>query len=385
MNRLMNATTGTERVHTVVIGGGQAGLTVGYHLRRHGLSFVILDAHERIGDAWRQRWDSLRLFTPARYDGLAGMRFPARGDAFPTKDDMANYLESYAARFALPVRNGVRVDSVVRENGRYTVIAGDLRFEAEHVVVAMGNDQQPRTPSFASELDPGIRQIHSSAYRNPSQLREGDVLVVGLGNSGAEIAKELVGARRTWLSGVVKAQLPFRSESAMGRHVLLRLVRFVGHHVLTVHTPMGRKVRPKLLHRSPPLIRVRSQDLDRAGVTRVPRVIGVKRGRPLLEDGRELDVANVIWCTGFDPAFSWIRLPIFDEAGDPRHTLGVVPDEPGLYFVGLHFLSAMTSGTLVGVGRDAARVVSTIVARTRTTHANGSRPDDRVLASVSAQ
>src|SRR5215207_324361 len=198
----MNDGRAPERVQTVIVGGGQAGLSVGYHLARRGLPFVILEANERIGDSWRNRWDSLRLFSPARYDGIAGMPFPAPAHYFPRKDEMADYLEAYAAHFQLPVRTGVAVDSLSKEGDRYIVSAGDLRFEAEHVVVAMANYQRPRVPAFARELDPGIVQLHSSDYRNLSQLREGGVLLVGAGNSGAEIALEVArGGHQTWMSG----------------------------------------------------------------------------------------------------------------------------------------------------------------------------------------
>src|SRR5687767_8602859 len=173
-----------ERFNTVIIGGGQAGLATGYHLTKRHLPFVILDANERIGDAWRKRWDSLRLFTPARYDGLQGWRFPAPAFSFPNKDEVADYLEAYAARFDLPVRTGVRVDGLSREADRYVVAAGDRRFEADQVVVASGAYPRPRLPAFAAELDPGLVQLHSSEYRDPSQLQEGGVLVVGAANSG---------------------------------------------------------------------------------------------------------------------------------------------------------------------------------------------------------
>src|SRR6185369_14364805 len=160
------------RIQNLVIGGGQAGLATGYHLAKRGLPFLILDASQRIGDAWRHRWDSLRLFSPARYCGLPGFSFPARGDAFPTRQEMADYLELYARRFNLPVRSGVRVDRLTKAGGRFVVTAGNLRVEADNVVVAMANYQTPRTPSFAQELDPGIVQLHSHHYRNPSQLQE---------------------------------------------------------------------------------------------------------------------------------------------------------------------------------------------------------------------
>src|SRR6266498_3194670 len=184
-------TNGAQQIDTVVIGGGQSGLSVGYNLQKRGIPFVILDAGERAGDAWRNRWDSLRLFTPARYDGLDGMRFPASGGSFITKDQMADFLESYVARFELPVHNGVRVEGLSKSGDRYVVIAGDRTFEADNVVVAMANYQRPRIPPFAEELDPSIVQIHSHDYKNPSQLREGPALVVGVGNSGAEIALDI--------------------------------------------------------------------------------------------------------------------------------------------------------------------------------------------------
>src|SRR5215831_14782003 len=162
-----------QRFNVIVIGGGQAGLTIGYHLAKSGLSFVILDASQRIGDAWRKRWDSLHLFTPARYDSLPGLTFPAPRNSFPTKDEMADYLELYAKHFRLPIRSGIRVDALSREGNMYRVNAGDLQFEAEQVVVAMSNYQYPKGPSFAKELDPRIVQIHSSDYKNLSQLQEG--------------------------------------------------------------------------------------------------------------------------------------------------------------------------------------------------------------------
>src|SRR4029453_5385685 len=179
--------TQTERIQTFVMGAGQAGLSVGYYLERHGTPFVILDAHQRLGDSWRKRWDSLRLFTAARFDGLVGMPFPAPPYTFPTKNEMGDYLAAYAERFRLPVRTGVKVEKLSREGSRYIVSAGEQRFEAEHVVIAMATYQEPRVPAFARDLDPRIVQFHSVEYRNPSQLKKGGVLIVGVGNSGAEI------------------------------------------------------------------------------------------------------------------------------------------------------------------------------------------------------
>jgi len=363
------------RVNTVVIGGGQAGLSVGYHLSQLGIPFVILDASRRIGDSWRHRWDSLRLFTPARHAGLDGMPFPAEPFSFPTKDEMADYLETYARHFELPVRSGVRVDRLSRLGDRFIVVAGRHRIEASNVVVAMGSYQRPRRPSFAGELRSTIVQLHSFEYRNLSQLHPGDVLVVGAGNSGAEIAIETVARHRTWMAGRETGHVPFRVDGLAARLGLSRLVlRVIFHRVLSIATPIGRRLRPRMLHRAAPLIRTKGKDLTAAGVLRVPRVAGVRNGLPLLEDGRVLDVANVVWCTGFDAAFSWIDLPVFGADGLPQHEAGVVASEPGLFFVGLPFLYAFSSEMIHGVGRDAARIAGAIAARTATAADTGRRP-----------
>jgi putative flavoprotein involved in K+ transport len=357
----MTGISGSDLPRIVVIGAGQAGLAVGYHLREHGLPCVILDAGERIGDSWRRRWDSLRVFTPARYDGLPGWRFPAPGWSYPTKDDVADYLESYAARFGLDVRSGVRVERLSREDGRFVVSCGERRFEAEQVVVATGGYQAPRIPSFATDLDPGILQLHSSQYRRPAQLRDGAVLVVGAGNSGGEIAMESATAHPTWLSGRDTGQEPVRAGSWSDR-LLTPPFWFLLSHVLTVRSPLGRKVRDDLSRRGLPLARVRRKDLAAAGIERVPRVTGVHDGLPLLDDGRVLEPASVVWCTGFRPDFSWIDLPVLDPDGNPVHDRGVVGSTPGLYVVGLFFLYAGTSSLIGGAGRDAAHIAAHIAA-----------------------
>jgi putative flavoprotein involved in K+ transport len=293
------------------------------------------------------------------------MQFPARRNYFPTKDEMADYLEAYARRFQLPVRNGMRVDRLYRRGSRYVVRAGTHEFEAVQVVVAMAKYQRPKVPAFAAQLSLEITQLHSQDYRNLEQLRPGGVVLVGGGNSGADIAVETARAgHKTWMAGRDNGQVPFRPESFWGRNLVAPLlIGFVFHHLLTVRTPMGRKVRPAVLSKGAPRIRVKSSDLSAAGVERAPRVVGVRDGRPLLEDGRTLRVANVIWCTGFHPGFEWIDLPVFDGGGDISHRSGVVEDQPGLYFVGLPFLHAMSSSMIHGVGRDAARIVAMIESR----------------------
>ena len=353
-----------KRIQTVVIGAGQAGLSVGYHLKQRGLPFVILEGNARVGDTWRKRWDSLRLFTAARFDGLAGLPFPAPPHWFPTKDEMADYLESYVRHFELPVETGVTVDRLTRQGSTYHVSAGDRQYEADQVVVAMATFQKPTVPAFAPELSPEIVHLHSSDYRNPQQLRDGAVLIVGAGNSGSEIAMELSRAgHQIWVSGRDVGHAPFRMDTFIGRHLLAPfLLRVVFHRILTTSTPMGRRRRPNGLVHTAPLIRVRPQELAAAGVTRVPKVVGVRNGLPLLENGQTLGVANVVWCTGFDPGFWWIDVPVFGATGEPVHERGVVTSEPGLYFVGLHYLHAMSSTMIHGVSRDAAHIVSAIEA-----------------------
>src|SRR5581483_11199628 len=229
----------------IVIGGGQAGLSVGYHLKRRGVRFLILDAQARVGDVWRKRWDSLRLFSPARFDGLDGMPFPGDPDAFPTKDEMADYLEAYAARFELPVLNGVTVERLSRSTDGFVIEAGDRRFEAKQVIVAMASYQKPRIPDYAHTLDPSIVQLHAADYKNPEQLREGAVLLVGAANSGAEIGMDLAPSRKVIVSGRHPGHIPFGSETWARKLLIFFLFRVIFHRLLRVTNRIGRKAQKK--------------------------------------------------------------------------------------------------------------------------------------------
>jgi putative flavoprotein involved in K+ transport len=374
--------TKVERYETVIVGGGQAGLSVAYHLKQQGRSFVLLDASERIGDSWRQRWDSLRLYSPAFRDGLPGMAFPAPRTTYPTKDEMGDYLEAYATRFELPVRSGTTVETLALEGGRYSAHAGDARFEADNVVVATGVFKKPYTPEFAGELDPGITQLHSRDYRNLSQLQDGPVLVVGASHSGSDIAYEASASHDVILSGTDTGQIPVPIESRRGR-LGFRLLVFAGTHVLNVDTPMGRKMRPHVRHGGGPLLRYRRKELLAAGVERVvERTTGVKDGLPVLDDGRVLDVRNVVWCTGFRPDFSWIRVA-FDIGADgfPVQYRGAAESTPGLYFTGLPFLHSFASMLIAGSARDAERIARHIVSE-RAPRLQA-KPDGVVLATAS--
>jgi putative flavoprotein involved in K+ transport len=350
-----------HHVGTVVIGGSQAGLAVGYYLKQQDLTFVILDENERVGDAWRKRWDSLHLFTPGRYDGLPGMPFPGSPWAYPTKDETANYLETYARAFELPFRTGVKVDRLATTGDRFEVRCGEHTLFAENVVVATGAFNNPRVPAFARELNESIVQLHSKEYRNPSQIREGGVLVVGAGNSGAEIAIELAPHHQTWLSGPDTGQEPARAGSRLDR--LITPLMWLVATRLTVKTALGRKLRDRFIDppRGIPLGRVRREDFVRAGIERVPRMTAVRNGCPVLENGTVLEVSNVIWCTGYAPNYDWIDLSMQTRNGLPIHDRGIVESCPGLYFIGLLFLYSLSSALVGGVGRDAEHIVDHIV------------------------
>jgi putative flavoprotein involved in K+ transport len=367
----------SRHFETVIIGGGQAGLATGHHLARRDRPFVILEANDRIGDNWRRHYDSLRLYSPARFDGLPGWAAPMEPWTFPGKDELADYLEEYARRLELPVICNARVDLLCRDGDGYLVRAGAHRLTADNVVVASGTFQEPIVPDFAAQLDPGIVQMHSSEYRNPSQLAAGPVLVVGASHSGADIALEVAARHATVLAGRINGELPFDIEGRVA-HVALPVLWRVANHVLTMRTPVGRKARAKIRAHGGPLLRVKRAHLRNAGVDHVEaRVEGVRDGRPLLEDGRVLDVANVIWCTGFGKDVSWIDIPVSGEDGWPEQTRGVVKSAPGLYFVGLPFLYSFASMLVGGVGRDAERVAEHIRRRVAETSA---RQREAVLA-----
>jgi putative flavoprotein involved in K+ transport len=351
----------TEHTDVLIVGAGQSGLALGYHLQRRGRQTLLVDRNNRIGDSWRNRWDSLKLYSPANRDGLPGLPFPAGRTSYPTKDEMADYLETYATHFELPVRLGTTVETLTQENRRFVASTGDSRIEAETVVVASGVFEKPNIPAFADELDPAITQLHSSVYRNPGQLQDGPVLVVGGSHSGSDIAYEAASKHEVVLSGRDTGQLPASVESRRGR-MLFRGLFFAGTHVLTVDTPVGRKMRPHIRRGGAPLLRYRRSDLRRVGVERVlERTVGVQDGLPVLDGGRVLDVTNVVWCTGFRPDFGWLRLALeIGEDGYPVQYRGA-STTPGLYFVGLPFLHSFASMLIGGAGRDTERVAEQIV------------------------
>ena len=342
---------------TVIVGAGQAGLATGYHLARHGVDCVILDSSAQVGDGWRRRWDSLRLFTPARYSALPGLPSPAPPDTYLGKDDFAEYLAAYATRFALPVRTGVTVTELGRGTGGFTLTTAAGTLSAANVVVATGANALPALPAFASELDTLIRQLHSDQYRGPDSVEPGPVLVVGAGTSGAEIALELAASHRTYLAGRPTAHIPDAVFTLAGAAYWA----FV-NGMLTLDTPMGRKVAAKFHQRGAPLIRIALKQVEAAGVTLLPRLTGVSGGVPVAGETAVPPPATVIWATGYRPDLRWLPEVPRDEYGLPVTRRGVVESVPGLYFVGMPFQYALTSALIGGVGRDAAYVSDQIAA-----------------------
>ena len=348
---------------TLVIGAGQAGLAAGYYLQRAGMRFALLDAGDEIGSAWKNRWDSLRLFTPARYCELPGMRFPGEPYALPTKDQAAGYLKAYARRFELPVRLRTQVSSLRFEGHGYAVTTtGGESFRAASVIVATGANQQPYVPAFAAGLDPQIMQVHSRDYRRPSQLPQGSVLVVGAGNSGAQIALELAEAgRKVVLSGPDTGSLPRR---LLGRDIYDWLWPTLMRPC--VDSALGRRLMQGRLFAGDPLVGMSAKSLARRGVERAERAIAASGEGVVLKGGRTLcDIAAIVWCTGFRPDFSWIELPVLGLDGYPAHRRGIAHHAPGLSFLGMRYQFRVGSALLGGVGEDAAYVVGQTLKFTR--------------------
>lgn len=342
-----------ERFEVIIVGGGQAGLALGYYLALQKRSFLILEGAPRIGHSWRTRYDSLRLFTLTRYH-LPGLPFPGEADRYPTKDEVADYLGGYAQTFALPVRLNTVVKAVTQAEKGYRVETDGPVYLADQVVVATGPFQRPYVPALQAGLAPDLFQIHSSEYRNPAQLPAGAVLVVGAGNSGAQIAEELARTRQVYLSeGKRKPALP---QQFLGKDLFWWFTR-LGVMNVTVDSPMGRRMsRTDLLIGSDLMRLVKSHGVEMVGRAEQAQ------GRTIrFADGRTIQVESVLWATGFRPDYSWIHAQVFDERGQPRQRRGVT-DCPGLYFLGLHWQHTRGSALLGWVGRDAEYLAAQIEA-----------------------
>lgn len=358
--QLKNQAIQPEYFDTVIIGGGQAGLAAGYFLSKNNHNFIILDGNKAVGDSWRNRWDSLKLFTPSQFDNLPGMDFPQPKNYFPTKDEVANYLIDYAIKFKMPVRNQQFVNCLSMADGNFEIKTIDSIFVAKHVIIATGPYQQPYIPSFADQVDSSISQLHSREYRNASQIADDLILIVGAGNSGCEIALELAAkGKKIWLSGRDVGVIPVNGR--LGKIFDGMLVWWFMTHVLTIKTPIGKKLKQKFGHHGTPLGRNTRKEIEEAGVILAPKLAGMHAGKPQLEDGQCLSVNCIIWATGFKPDYDWVDLPIFDHGGYPIHSEGLVNDIPGLYFIGLPFQRGLSSVFLGGVGKDAEFITNKIL------------------------
>jgi putative flavoprotein involved in K+ transport len=347
-----------EYFDTIVIGGGQAGLATGYYLSQLGKSYLILDENPKLGTPWRKRWDSLRLFTPNHSNHLPGMKFPGESSYFPTKDEAAAYLEAYAGRYQLPIQQAAKVTKLARNESGYQISTGDTSYHANHVVIATGAFHTPFIPPIAQQLSADIFQLHSVDYHNPGNVQGKNILVVGAGNSGAEIATELSKAgRNVWLAGRDVGRIP---ADKFGKILGGKPYWWFMRHVMTINTPLGRRMKSNVLTHGNPLIRARREEIGASGVEFTPRLAGVVSGKPQLDGGRILAADCVIWATGFKPDYQWIELLIFDSMGRPLHNRGVVGAAPGLFFVGLHFQTGLTSSLMGGVGEDARYITSQI-------------------------
>ncbi len=345
---------GGDTVDVIVVGAGQAGLAIGWYLARLGLRFQVLEASAELGRCWRSRWDSLTLFTPAQYDALPGMPFPAPADTYPTKEPVADYLQAYADAFRLPVRLNSRVTSLSRSGDDFEVRTADETFSARRVVVATGPFQVPFIPTAAGGLDSAVTQIHSADYRNPQALPDGPVLVVGGGNSGLQIAEELSASRRVDVSmGTSPPMLPQR---LAGRDLFWWLTR-LGLMRVPAESRLGRRVQA----RGEFVIGTSRRQLKRAGVTFRPRLVGADGRTVRFADGSTLDVGVVVWATGYRSDYSWISVPGVVRNGRVAHRRGVT-DVPGLYFLGLSWQHTRGSALLGFLDEDARHIADRIAA-----------------------
>jgi putative flavoprotein involved in K+ transport len=344
-----NGIDSTERYDVVVVGGGQAGLAAGYFLARQGRRFVILEAGDSIGAAWRSRWESLVLFTPRRYSALEGLAFPGDPDGYPTRDEVIAYLERYAQTFGLPVEVNNAVRSLTKDGDRFVLELDDRRIEADQVVVATGPFQVPSTPGVARDLAPEVFQTHSTGYMRPTDVPQGTVVVVGGGNTGYQIAKELSTGRAVTLAvGARQTPLPQR---ILGRDLFWWLTK-TGLIRTTVESRIGRRAsgRDTLIGSSP-------RELKRCyGIEVKPRVVGAKGGTLSFADGSSLEPDAVIWATGYRSDYSWITLPVLGPEGRVAHRRGVT-EVAGLYFLGLSWQHTRGSA-LIGWVKDDAEFIA---------------------------
>ncbi|WP_243355233.1 flavin-containing monooxygenase [Bacillus litorisediminis] len=336
----------------VVVGAGQAGIAMGYYLKEAGLSFLLLDANSQIGDSWRQRYESLVLFTPRAYSSLPGL--PMRGDqeGFPSKDEMAAYLEEYVKHFNLPVMLDTIVKKVSKNDRGFEISTNHGVLGAKQVVIASGAFQKPYIPILFNESESDLFQIHSSSYRSPSQIPDGPVLVVGGGNSGAQIAAELTDDREVFMA--VSHPFKFLPLRVLGKSIFFWLERFG-----LLHAGIDTKKGKWFQKQSDPIFGKELKSLlAQKKITLKPRVEKIQSNEVIFADKSKQSIRNIIWATGFTPSYDWIDIDgVTSRDGKPIHKRGLSPVK-GLYFIGLPWQYQRGSALICGVGRDAKFLIS---------------------------
>jgi putative flavoprotein involved in K+ transport len=347
--------TTTLPLDVLVIGAGQAGLALGQHLRQHDLRFLLVDRHARLGDSWRQRFDSLTLFTPRAYSALPGLPLTGDPDGYPTKDELADYLETYAARFDLPVALETGIAALERRDGGFhaTTDRGDT-LTARAVVIATGAFQEPVVPAIAAALSPSVTQLTAERYRNPVDVPAGTILVVGDGATGRQIALELSESREVLLA----AGRPRRvsRDRILGRSVFWWMDK-LGVIRMSPESRLGRKLKATdpFPGRHLELGRLRER-----GVTVTGRLAGATGNRVTFAAGEPAAVDAVIWATGYRDRTEWVAIPgAVDADGAFVEKQGVSP-VPGLFFIGRSWQTSRGSALVTGVGRDAAGIADRI-------------------------
>ncbi|WP_438350607.1 flavin-containing monooxygenase [Paenibacillus sp. FA6] len=346
-----------EYYDVVIVGAGQAGIAMGYHLKQQGLSFILLDSNVKIGDSWRHRYDSLKLFTSRRYSSLPELQMNGSLDGFPTKDEMADYLEQYATHFDLPVMLNTNVINIKKNGETFEVETNQEIIEAEQVVIASGAFQKPFVPPVIVNKGERSFQIHSSSYLSPKQILKGSVLVVGGGNSGAQIAVELAHERNVTLA--VSRSFKFLPLHFLGKNIFYWLDLF-GLLYSGVDTIKGSWFRKQ----SDPIFGYKLKTLiaDRT-INMKPRVVSVDGNEVLFEDNSVHSFESIVWSTGFIPSYDWILIEgATSSNGKPVHERGVSPIK-GLYFIGLPWQYQRGSALICGVGRDARYLIPYIIGR----------------------
>jgi putative flavoprotein involved in K+ transport len=339
----------------IIIGGGQAGLSIGYFLKNCNLSFIILEKTSEIGEVWRNRYDSLKLFTPRYFSSLPGLNLSGNPNNYPTKDEIADYLSKYAATFSLPIQTDTTVEGLYKLKEGFKVITNRGELTTNIVVVATGPFQKPFLPEISNSLSDKVLQIHSSKYKNPLQLNNGSVLVVGGGNSGAQIAVELSKEREVFLS--IGHQMKFLPQD-IGKKSIFWYFNKLGIYSASYKTMVGKFIK----NQPDPIFGMELKKLINSGKIKLKtRTVSVENDTIEFDDNSSLRTNNIVWSTGFKMDYSWIKITeALNEKGMPLHQRGVT-QIAGLYFLGIPWQFSRGSALIQGVGTDANHLINQIL------------------------